>query len=682
VSSRNFLGELKRRNVYKVAVAYAVAGWALAQGIAQVFPVFDIPNWAVRLIVLAIVIGFPIALVIAWAFELTPEGLKRTEDVDVATQRRAKPHAWIYIVIVSALVSISLFFLGRFTTSTRQNGATEILEKSIAVLPFENLSEDKSNAFFADGVQDEILTGLAKIADLKVISRTSVMAYKNTTRNLREIGQQLGVAHVLEGSVQRAGGKVRVNAQLIDTRTGAHQWAESYDRPVGDVFAIQSEIAKAIADQLRAQLSPREKAAVTEPPTTDLLANNLYIQAKELIASGSVDPAGNQKLLEAVSLLNQAVARDPRFLNAYCLLSQAHLFLYFEGFDHTPARRELANVAIQNASRFKPDAAEVHLELARYAYNGFRDYDRARAELEQARAALPNDPEVYLLTGFIDRRQGRWSEAISHFEHAIELDPRNLEILQFTANTYQGLRRYSESDRVCQQALAIAPDNYAMRLFIPTNHFLEWGDLGPLRTEVLKILSDGSSVANKICADLFDYALLARDRAAMNRALTAIPPEGLRAEFDLFMPREWYRAIAASAFGDSDTARASFAAARARMEEMLHSQSDHAMGWSVLGVIDANLGRKDEAVREGRQACEMLPLSADAWRGPSFILNLAMIYETIGDSNRATEQLRTAAEVENGAHYGELKLSPQWDALRADSRFEKIVASLAPKEIR
>jgi tetratricopeptide (TPR) repeat protein len=272
--------------------------------------------------------------------------------------------------------------------------------------------------------------------------------------------------------------------------------------------------------------------------------------------------------------------------------------------------------------------------------------------------------------------------AISHFEHAIELDPRNLEILRFTANTYQGLRRCSESDRVCQRALAVAPGNYAMRLLIPINHFEERGDLGPLRTEILKIVGDNSGAADKISSDLFDYALLARDPEAMSRALAAIPPEGLRAEFDLFMPGEWYRALAASAFGDLDTARASFAAARARMEELLHSQPDYAMGWSVLGVIDANLGRKDEAVREGRKACDMLPLWADAWRGPSLIMNLTMIYETIGDSDRAIEQLRTAAEVQNGVHYGELKISPGWNALRTDSRFEKILASLAPKEAR
>src|SRR5437660_8158864 len=276
----NFFAELKRRNVYKVAVAYAVVGWLVVQVTTQVFPIFEIPNWALRLIVLAIVIGFPIALVMAWAFELTPEGIKRTEDVDLATQA-SKSRTWIYVVIVGALLSVGLFMLGRYGFREKISASSELPAKSIAVLPFENLSSDKENAYFTDGVQDEILTDLAKIADLKVISRTSVMQYKSgTPRNLREIGQQLGVAHVVEGSVQRAANQVRVNAQLIDARTDAHLWAQTYDRDLADVFAIQSEIAKAIADQLQAKLSPNEKKAIEQPPTTDLAAFDLYSRAK------------------------------------------------------------------------------------------------------------------------------------------------------------------------------------------------------------------------------------------------------------------------------------------------------------------------------------------------------------------------------------------------------------------
>src|SRR5206468_12423116 len=399
---KGFFAELKRRNVYKVAVAYLVAGWALAQGIAQVFPVFDIPNWAVRLIVLAIVIGFPIALVMAWAFELTPEGLKRTEDVDLTTQTGTRSRAWIYIVIVGALLSLSLFFLGRFTASTKQNGATEVPAKSIAVLPFENLSEEKANAFFADGVQDEILTDLARIADLKVISRTSVMHYKSgIARNLREIGEQLGVAHVLEGSVQRSGNRVRVNAQLVDARTDRHLWAQTYDRELADVFAIQSEIAKTIADQLQAKLSPDEKSAIERPPTNDITAFGLYTRAKDLFLTASVGPTGKADFLQAIDLLNQAVARDPSFFQAYCRLAEAHDGLYNAGYDHTSARLALAEAAIEAASRLRPNAGETHLARARNIYQGYLDYNGALTELELARQALPNDSRVFELMGYI-----------------------------------------------------------------------------------------------------------------------------------------------------------------------------------------------------------------------------------------------------------------------------------------
>ncbi|PYL25244.1 MAG: hypothetical protein DMF37_05515, partial [Verrucomicrobia bacterium] len=403
---KGFFGELKRRNVYKVAVAYLVAGWALAQGIAQVFPVFDIPNWAVRLIVLAIVIGFPIALVMAWAFELTPEGLKRTEDVDLTTQTGTRSRAWIYIVIVGALLSLSLFFLGRFTASTKQNGATEVPAKSIAVLPFENLSRDPDNAFFADGVQDEILTDLARIADLKVISRTSVMHYKSgIARNLREIGEQLGVAHVLEGSVQRSKNRVRVNAQLVDARTDRHLWGQTYDRDLADVFAIQSEIAKTIADQLRAKLSPSEKSAIERPPTSDITAFDYYAHAKNLFLTAFGSSTGRPGLLQAADLLNQAVARDPAFFEAYCQLAFTEINIY--GLLHIPTHLAQAETALQAASRLRPDAGETHLARARNLYWGYLDYDGALRELEIARQSLPGEDWVFSLKGYIERRQGR-----------------------------------------------------------------------------------------------------------------------------------------------------------------------------------------------------------------------------------------------------------------------------------
>src|SRR5438093_198766 len=321
-------------------------------------------------------------------------------------------------------------------------------EKSIAVLPFENLSEEKANAYFADGVQDEILTDLAKVADLKVISRTSVMQYKNAAmRNLREIAQQLGVSHVLEGSVQRAANRIRVNAQLIDARTDAHLWAEHYDRPLDDVFAIQSEIAKTIADQLQAKISPSEKAAIEKAPTTNLVAYDRYLRAQELFADTSDPIHAREKLPQAAHLLDEAVTRDPHFLQAWCLLSRVHGVAYFRGHDHTPARLDLAYATVQAALRLQEDAGEAHLALANYYYHGFRDYGRARSELAIAQRTLPNNADVFRLTGFIDRREGHWEEAKRNLERALELDPRNFFILQQLALTYLSQRRYVDEDR-------------------------------------------------------------------------------------------------------------------------------------------------------------------------------------------------------------------------------------------
>ena len=322
-------------------------------------------------------------------------------------------------------------------------------EKSIAVLPFENLSEEKANAFFTDGVQDEILTHLAKIADLKVVSRMSVMQYKSgAPRNLREIGQQLGVAHVVEGSVQRAANKVRVNAQLLDARTDAHLWAQTYDRDLADVFAIQSEIAKAIADQLQAKLSPNEKKAIEQPPTTDLAAFDLYHRAKSLILTAGLSVTGDPDLRKAIELLDEAVKRDPSFFDAYCQLALAHERLYAViGSDHTPARLALAEAAVQAATRLRPDAAETHLSRAQYLYRGLRDYAGALAELEIARGGLPNDPRLFELTGYIVRRRGQEEEGLQNLQQAVELDPRNFFTLQQIALSYSSLRRYARVNR-------------------------------------------------------------------------------------------------------------------------------------------------------------------------------------------------------------------------------------------
>src|SRR5437773_199196 len=463
--------------------------------------------------------------------------------------------AGIALLVLGAIVAAFLFVLRRPTRST-----LSVAEKSIAVLPFENLSDEKANAFFADGVQDEILTNLARIADLKVISRTSVMQYKTgLQRNLREIGQELGVAHLLEGSVQRAANRVRVNAQLIDARTDAHIWAEHYDRDLADVFAIQSELAEQIVSQLKAKLSPEEKAAIEQKPTADLAAYDLYIRAKILIASSVLSTPQAESLLEAIRLLNQAVERDPAFALAYYQLAYAHDLLYFVGTDHTAARLAMAGAAIQSLSRLRPNSGEAHLALANHLYFGHYDYDRARKELSLAQKSLPNEPLAFELAGYIDRRQGRWAESNKNLERAVELDPQNPFFLQQIARSYGRLRRFADAARVLDRAVAITPKDAALRL-TRAEIELDWhADPRPLISTIQAILTEDSPEAENIAEFWLLVSQCQRDVEGAQRDLDALPNDGCHAETIPF-PNTWCQGVVAQMRGDSTDARTAFAA--------------------------------------------------------------------------------------------------------------------------
>ena len=594
----------------------------------------------------------------------------------------------VLLASIIALVISSSFLFHRATLpkitsappgATASNVAAPIPEKSIAVLPFENLSAEKENAYFADGVQDEVLTNLAKVADLKVISRTSVIQYRNAaTRNLREIAQQLGVAHVLEGSVQRAGNRVRVSAQLIDARTDMHLWAEHYDRDLADVFAIQSEIAKTIADQLQAKISPSEKAAIEKAPTTDLAAFDLYERAKALWADVTDPLHAKEKLPQAAQLLDEAVARDPQFLLAWCLLSRVHGALYWTGHDRTQPRLGLANEAVQTALRLQPEAGEVHRALATYYYYGFRDYARARSEMAIARSTLPNDAEVFLYTGLIDRREGHWEEATHNMERALELDPRNLFTLQQLAVTYMTQHRYTDEARIYDSALRIVPGDPYTRILRALVE-LDWrANIKPFQTTLGIVIAENRSVAPDVDTPL--YALCERTAAAAARALTNYPRDGVTTDYGVNCPRAYWEGVVARGQGDSAKAQAAFIAARSEVEKILAKQPDFAAAISLLGVIDAGLGRKEDAVREGRRACELLPTSKDAISGMALAINLAQIYAWTGEKDRAIEQIAAVERGPNELSYGLLKLHPYWDPLRGNPRFEKIVASVAPKD--
>src|SRR5438105_107000 len=587
----------------------------------------------------------------------------------------------VLLFAVALAVSFSTFFHRASPPTTRNLSeiATPILGNSIAVLPFQNLSDEKQNAYFADGVQDEILTNLARVADLKVISRTSTMQYKTgAQRNLREIAKTLGVSHVVEGSVQRSGGRVRVNVQLIDARTDGHLWAESYDRDIADVFAIENELAEQIVAKLKSKLSPQEKAAIEEKPTTDLAAHDLYIRAKTLIASSALSTPQAESLFEAVRLLNQAVERDPAFALAYYQLAEAQDVIYLQGIDHTPERLAMANGAIQSLARLRPNSGEAHLALAKHLYWCYHDYDRAREELTLAQKSLPNDPMPFQILGYIDRRQGRWPESTKNLERAIELDPQNSAFLEQIARSYECLRRYADAERALDRAIALVPKAVpltARRAEIE----LHWhADARPLVSMIQAIIAKDSREAKNIAELWLNAALYDRDFDAALRALAALPIDGCHRETILF-PRVWCEGIVAQMRGDKVAARAAFSRARNEMAKLVREQPAYAEGVCGLGMADAALGNKEDAIREGRRAVELLPVTKDAIIGPLLVQNLALIYAWTGEKDLAFEQLGAAAKLPGYLSYGELRLHPYWDPLRSDPRFDKIVASLAPK---
>jgi len=674
----NFFAELKRRNVYKVAIAYVVVGWALAQGIAQVFPVFDAPNWIVRLIVVLIVIGFPITLIFAWAFEITPEGLKRTEDADaMPPSSRPSNRAWIYIVFVGAAVSLSLFFLGRYTAGNRTTASND--KKSIAVLPFASLSANKNDAYFADGVQDQILTNLAKVSDLKVISHTSVRQYKTgAERNMREIGRQLGVAYIMEGSVQRARDRLRINAQLIDARTDTHVWAETYDRTAADLFAIQSELAESIVTQLKAKLSPQQKAEIEERPTQDLDAFELYLQAKAIIDSYINATDVRAALLQALKSLDDAIQRDPNFVSAYCYAARANDLLFFFDLDPSPERISLADAAVKAALRLRPDSAEAHFARGDYYFRCLRDYDRAQEELAIARPGLPNSTPFFILSGYINRRRNHFADAERDFSTAFALDPRNPNAYNLLADTYVLERRFPEAVHVYDNVLAAGEQVPIVRFRRASCTLWGTGNTRPLR-DVLAKFPDMEFAGGQTPARAW-MAMLEGNYDEAERVLAASPRQDFQdIDFSFYFPKSWYQAMIARAKGDSVRATAAFRECREILAQRLIVKPEHARTIAVLAQVDAGLGEKDLAVREAQHAIDLMPISKDIYDGALVLEGLAQVCAWSGDRDRAIELVQKLVSMPGYTNYARLKLHPLWSPLRGDPRFEKIVASLAPK---
>ena len=459
MNPKNFLGELKRRNVYKVAVAYAVVAWLLVQVATQVFPFLEIPNWVVRLVITLVAIGFPIALIVAWAFEATPEGIKRTEVADAmpAATSAPKKHAWIYVVVISAAISVALFFLGRYTAGNRTVVLpNQLSSKSIAVLPFDNLSRDPDNAFFAEGVQDEILTRLAKVADLKVIARTSTAKFKSSPENLPDIAKQLGALNILEGSVQKANDQVRVNVQLINAMTNSHLWAEIYDRKLTDIFAVESDIAKTIADALQAKLTGSEKQMMAAQPTTDTTAYELYHKGRSLWGKRTGD-----NIPKAIAFYEQAIARDPNYALAYAGLSSAHILApFYAGANRRESAAKAKEMALK-ALQLDPNLSEAHLALGKVLFFGEIDVAGALREYKRAIELKPNDADAHHWYGNDTLSAlGRFDEAIAEGRRSVELDPLSMVINVDLGVTFFYARRYDESARQLRKTLEIDPTSF------------------------------------------------------------------------------------------------------------------------------------------------------------------------------------------------------------------------------
>lgn len=565
--------------------------------------------------------------------------------------------------------------------SGEQESAARASNKAIAVLPFESLTENKSDAYFADGIQDEILSKLAKVSQLRVISRTSVMSYRLPgNRDLRAIANALKVTNVVEGTVRRDGNRVRITTALIDANKDRTIWSDSYDRDLTDIFAIQSEIAESVAKKLSAQLTPEEGQQIQERPTQDLDAFDLYLQAKELLAASTVarNEESRVRCLNATNLLEDATRKDTGFALAFCLLAKAHDLLYTDEFDNTPQRRALGDAAVNEALRLRPDLPEVHLAIALHRYVCYRDYEGSLLNLAVARRELPNSPEVLTLKAYIDRRQGRWQEAVAGLEKAVSLDPRNSETLTQVHLTYLYLRRYQDCQRVLDQLTQLEPNNAALKV-MKTDVELDWkANLSGYRT-ALKDFSSRTKVDLVIASKLFTAAVLARDWASAEAVLTTSADD----EFYLFegwgkIPRDCVLVWLERIKGQAQVTAPEFSKARDKLNLQVKANPQDQRLLSALSLIDASLGRKQEAIEEARQAVQELPVSKDAMMGPLLAENLALVYALTNETDQAFQALKVSAKTPGGATYGDLELNPAWDSLRSSQRFDELLAQLAP----
>jgi TolB-like protein/Tfp pilus assembly protein PilF len=666
-----FFEELKRRKVYRVAIAYVVGSWALAQGLAQVLPVFDISNSAIRGVIALLLIGFPVALVLAWMFDITPSGIERTSAVQ--PQREPKSRRRRNVILVAAggaMICVEAgFFLFHRAVAHR-------VDKSIAVLPFENLSDEKENAYFADGVQDDVLTNLSKIGDLRVISRTSVMQYRGRPTNLREIGKALGVSNILEGSVRRSGNKVRVNVQLIDANTDEHVWANDYDGDVTDVFALQSDLAREIANALQAKLSPSEKSQMTQKPTENGEAYLAFVQAHELSCAFE----DSAKLKQSEQLYQRAVELDPNFALALARYSQLESWM-LRTHEGTSKHRDKARSLAERALQLQPKLPEAHLALGFSYYYGDNNYDAALKEFEIAQRGLPNESEVYLAIGAIQRRQGKWDESTANLEKAASLNPKDTWPLQNLAFNYQMLRNFDAANRTVDRALQINPQALGLWEIKVKLALAEKGDFSVYEGAMEKGKSFPISAEErlKMVGDHANLLLLQRKYQELLQLGQRFPDDSFATVPGSLAVKYFTIGIAQRNLGDDAAARDAFIKAKNIFEEQLKQKPDDADLHVQLAKLLAWLGEKDAAIAEAQRATDLRSETKDAFEGPRITEDVAQVYAILGDNARAIELLDGLLSRPSEVTLQTLKINPAWDPLRNDPGFQALFAKYAGK---
>src|SRR5216117_669379 len=659
MNMRNFFAELKRRNVYKVAIAYAVVAWLLMQVASQIFPFFEIPNWAVRLVVLLLIIGFPVALILAWAFELTPEGIKLTESADREAAEPSRNKAWIYIIIVAAALSITVFFVGRYT-APKVMRSSESLAKSIAVLPFENLSRDPDNAYFAEGIKDEIVTKLATVHDLKIISRTSTAKYQSKPDNLKGVAQELGVSTVLEGAVQKTAGKVRVNVQLIDARADTQLWAKSYDRELKDVLGVESEVSQEIADALQAKLSPSESHALASAGTPDAEAYDLFLRG------------------------------EYEFAQAAAALARSRLSRHWYVSALTPAELEKVKSLIDRALALAPNSPEAHFALGLFFYFGYHQYENALTEFNRTIELQPNNALARQYCAWVYRRRGEWERSLVDAHRAEELDPRDATIPANIGGTYLSLRRGKDAEQAELRALAIDPHNTIAAAFLLIARVNGTGDVDSARRAFDGFSEDtknrlagqgarGYGAGGDVAAVLGMAVYLDVIERRFNDALQTLQK---RTSNNDRLQQLFPRVVLPLLAGQAEAAKSAGEEALPLLEAGLRERPNDTLAMRQLSWVYLALGRDADALRLSREAADLISIEKDAFAGPIFQDGLAQIEARAGEPEEALKRLRRLLSIPAGAvaSIARLKIDPVWDPIRNRPDFQQLLSG--PEQIR